>query len=49
MPLLFIEADNCTEDAALIAAKFDKYARSFKRMEKDTDGIDKPLWRTRWR
>ncbi|MGW5115232.1 replication-relaxation family protein [Streptomyces noursei] len=48
VPLLFIEADNCTEDAALIAAKFDKYARFFKRKEKDTDGIDKPMWRTRW-
>ncbi|MGW2601215.1 replication-relaxation family protein [Streptomyces klenkii] len=48
VPLLFIEADNCFEDAALIAAKFDKYARFFRRTEKDTDGIDKPLWRTRW-
>uniref|UniRef100_A0AAU1UPE6 Uncharacterized protein n=1 Tax=Streptomyces sp. NBC_00119 TaxID=2975659 RepID=A0AAU1UPE6_9ACTN len=41
MPLLFIEVDNCTEEAALIAAKFDKYARFFKRKEKDTDGIEK--------
>ncbi|GAA1149156.1 replication-relaxation family protein [Streptomyces javensis] len=48
VPLLFIEVDNCTEDAVLIAAKFDKYARFFKRKEKDTDGIEKPLWRTRW-
>ncbi|WP_191878636.1 replication-relaxation family protein [Streptomyces filipinensis] len=46
-PLLFIEADNCTEEAVLIAQKFDKYARFFQRQEKDTDGIEKPLWRTR--
>ncbi|MGW6362181.1 replication-relaxation family protein [Streptomyces sp. NPDC055092] len=48
VPLLFIEVDNCTEEAVLIAAKFDKYARFFKREEKDTDGIEKPMWRTRW-
>ncbi|WEP00677.1 replication-relaxation family protein (plasmid) [Streptomyces sp. FXJ1.172] len=48
VPLLFIEADNCTEEAVLIAQKFDKYARFFQRQEKDTDGIEKPLWRTRW-
>ncbi|MFD4652372.1 replication-relaxation family protein [Streptomyces sp. NPDC058441] len=47
VPLLFIEVDNCTEEAVLIAAKFDKYARFFKRKEKDTDGIEKPVWRTR--
>ncbi|MEU4173368.1 replication-relaxation family protein [Streptomyces sp. NPDC026665] len=46
--LLFIEVDNCTEEAPLIAAKFDKYNRFFLRQEKDTDGIEKPLWRTRW-
>ncbi|MET7608734.1 replication-relaxation family protein [Streptomyces avermitilis] len=48
VPLLFIEVDNCTEEAVLIAQKFDKYARFFQRQEKDTDGIEKPLWRTRW-
>ncbi|MEV8062487.1 replication-relaxation family protein [Streptomyces antimycoticus] len=48
VPLLFIEVDNCTEEAVLIARKFDKYARFFQRKEKDTDGIEKPLWRTRW-
>ncbi|WP_406841888.1 replication-relaxation family protein (plasmid) [Streptomyces sp. AHU1] len=46
--LLFIEVDNCTEEAPLVAAKFDKYKRFFLRQEKDTDGIEKPLWRTRW-
>ncbi|MEU1406802.1 replication-relaxation family protein [Streptomyces sp. NPDC005728] len=48
VPLLFIEADNCTEDAALIAAKFDKYMRFFNRKAKDTDGIEKAMWQTRW-
>ncbi|WP_405915228.1 replication-relaxation family protein [Streptomyces sp. NBC_00728] len=48
VPLLFIEVDNCTEEAALVAVKFDKYARFFTRKEKDTDGIEKPLWRTCW-
>ncbi|WP_329529624.1 helix-turn-helix domain-containing protein [Streptomyces sp. NBC_01462] len=48
VPLLFIEADNCNEDAALIAAKFDKYMRFFQRKVKDTDRIEKPMWRTRW-
>ncbi|WP_245766985.1 replication-relaxation family protein [Streptomyces colonosanans] len=48
VPLLFIEVDNCTEEAVLIGRKFDKYARFFKRWEKDTDGIEKPPWRTRW-
>lgn len=48
LPLLFIEADNCTEEAPVIAAKFDKYMRHFHRKVKDTDGQDKPMWRTRW-
>lgn len=48
VPLLFLEVDNCTEEAVLIAAKFDKYMRFFKRKEKNTDGIEKPMWRTRW-
>ncbi|MFI6881126.1 replication-relaxation family protein [Streptomyces sp. NPDC050400] len=48
MPLLFIEADNCHEDAATIAAKFDKYLRFYQRTIKDTPG-GKPLWTTRWR
>jgi hypothetical protein len=39
VPLLFVEVGNRTEEAALIAAKSDKYARFFKRKEKDTDGI----------
>ncbi|MFJ9588753.1 hypothetical protein [Streptomyces acidicola] len=48
LPLLFIEADNCTEDTGKIAVKFDKYMRHFHRKVKDTDGQEKPMWRTRW-
>ncbi|MFC8678002.1 hypothetical protein ACFUEN_35575 [Streptomyces griseorubiginosus] len=48
LPLLFIEADNCAEEAPIIAAKFDKYMRHFHRKVKGTDGQDKPMWRTRW-
>ncbi|MEU6272964.1 hypothetical protein ABZ871_11185 [Streptomyces populi] len=46
--MLFIEAGSCTEEAVLIAAEFDKCVRFFQRQETDTDGIEKPLWRTRW-
>ncbi|MCX4419414.1 MULTISPECIES: hypothetical protein [Streptomyces] len=46
---MFTEADNCTEDASVIAAKFDKYMRHFRRKVKDTDAQEKPMWRTRWR
>ncbi|MFF4542473.1 replication-relaxation family protein [Streptomyces aureus] len=46
--LLFVEVDNCHEEAPLIAAKFDKDERFFLRKEKDTDGVEKPMWRTRW-
>ncbi|MFD6876946.1 MULTISPECIES: replication-relaxation family protein [unclassified Streptomyces] len=48
IPLLFIEVDNCHETAEEIAAKLLKYSRFFKRQIKDTDGKDKPMWRTRW-
>lgn len=48
VPLLFIEVDNCTEDAAVIADKFTKYLRFFPRRVKDTDGTETPLWRLRW-
>lgn len=48
IPLLFIEVDNCHETAEEIAAKLAKYHRFFKRTIKDTDGKDKPMWRTRW-
>ncbi|MCX5096431.1 hypothetical protein OOK36_48385 [Streptomyces sp. NBC_00365] len=53
LPLLFIEADNRTEEAPIIAAKCDKYMRHFHRKVKDTDGQDNGRWaprspRTSW-
>ncbi|MEU6950626.1 hypothetical protein ABZ957_36305 [Streptomyces sp. NPDC046316] len=48
MPLLFIEVDNCHETAEELAAKLEKYARFFRRKVKDTDGRERPMWRTHW-
>ncbi|GGS23891.1 hypothetical protein GCM10010284_66200 [Streptomyces rubiginosohelvolus] len=48
VPLLFIEVDNCHETAEELAAKLEKYARFFRRTVKDTDGQERPMWRTRW-
>ncbi|WP_257895446.1 replication-relaxation family protein [Streptomyces anulatus] len=48
VPLLFIEVDNCHETAEELAAKLEKYARFFRRRVKDTDGKERPMWRTRW-
>jgi len=48
VPLLFVEVDNCFEEAAVLAQKFDKYARFFARRITDTDGKDLPMWRQKW-
>lgn len=48
VPLLFIEVDNCHATAEELAAKLEKYARFFRRKVKDTDGRERPMWRTRW-
>ncbi|MEU5545096.1 replication-relaxation family protein [Streptomyces sioyaensis] len=48
LPLLLVEVDCGTETTAVIAAKFDKYRRFFRRKVQDTDGRDIPLWQTRW-
>ncbi|WP_260334609.1 replication-relaxation family protein [Streptomyces beigongshangae] len=48
VPLLFIEVDNCHESAEELADKLEKYARFFRRKVKDTDGCERPMWRTRW-
>lgn len=48
VPLLFIEVDNCHETAEELADKLQKYARFFHRTMKDTDGKERPMWRTRW-
>jgi hypothetical protein len=48
VPLLFVEVDNCFEEAAVLAEKFDKYARFFARRITDTNGQDMPMWRQKW-
>ncbi|MFC8176674.1 replication-relaxation family protein [Streptomyces sp. NPDC057325] len=48
VPLLFIEVDNCHETAEELADKLEKYAQFFRRKVKDTDGRERPMWRTRW-
>jgi hypothetical protein len=48
LPLWFIEADHCTEEVPITAAKYDTYMRHFHRKVKDTDGQDEPMWRTHW-
>ncbi|MFI8007925.1 replication-relaxation family protein [Streptomyces sp. NPDC086010] len=49
VPLLFIEVDNCHETPEELADKLEKYARFLRRKMKDTDGMERPMWRTRWR
>ncbi|WP_189711940.1 replication-relaxation family protein [Streptomyces phaeofaciens] len=48
VPLLFVEIDNCYESAQDLAGKIDKYVRFCRRMVKETDGTERPMWRTRW-
>ncbi|MEK8141703.1 hypothetical protein NKH18_01005 [Streptomyces sp. M10(2022)] len=48
MALLFIEVDNCHETPEELADKLEKYARFLRRKMKDTDGKERPMWRTRW-
>ncbi|MFI8178833.1 replication-relaxation family protein [Streptomyces microflavus] len=48
VPLLFIEVDNCHETPEELADKLEKYARFLRRKVKDTDGRERPMWRTRW-
>ncbi|WP_245703800.1 hypothetical protein [Streptomyces lushanensis] len=47
VPLLFIEVDNCHEMPEELD-KLEKYARFFRRKMKDTEGKERPMWRTRW-
>ncbi|MFC9626201.1 hypothetical protein ACFTXM_41675 [Streptomyces sp. NPDC056930] len=48
VPLLFMEVDNCHETAVELADRLEKYVRFFRRKVKDTDGKERPMWRTRW-
>ncbi|MEU8669431.1 hypothetical protein AB0C71_21370 [Streptomyces anulatus] len=45
---MFIEVDNCHETPEELADKLEKYARFLRRKVKDTDGRERPMWRTRW-
>lgn len=47
-PLLFVEVDNCHMTAEQLAAKVSRYLRFFQRRVKDTDGVVREMWRTRW-
>ncbi|MFF3061453.1 replication-relaxation family protein [Streptomyces sp. NPDC057909] len=48
VPVLFVEVDNHTEPAAVVAAKIDRYQRFFSRQVKNDRGRDVPLWSTLW-
>ncbi|MEW2527575.1 replication-relaxation family protein [Streptomyces sp. NPDC047071] len=48
VPLLFVEVDNCYETGQVLAGKIEKYMRFFQRTVKDSDGTERPMWRTRW-
>ncbi|SCF90494.1 replication-relaxation family protein [Streptomyces sp. Ncost-T10-10d] len=48
VPVLFVEVDNQTEPAAVVAAKIDRYRRFFLRQVKDDRGREFPLWSTLW-
>lgn len=48
MPVLFVEVDNHTEPAAVVAAKIERYRRFFRRQVKNDRGRDVPLWSTLW-
>ncbi|WP_331718585.1 replication-relaxation family protein (plasmid) [Streptomyces sp. NBC_00289] len=49
LPVLFVEVDNCTESAAILAAKFEKYLRYFRVKIKNSVGKDMPAWRALYR
>ncbi|MEW2491677.1 replication-relaxation family protein [Streptomyces sp. NPDC048411] len=48
VPVLFVEVDNHTEPAAVVAAKIERYRRFFRRQVKDHRGHDIPMWSTLW-
>ncbi|WP_327180367.1 replication-relaxation family protein (plasmid) [Streptomyces sp. NBC_01335] len=48
VPVLFVEVDNHTEPAAVVAQKIQSYRRFFQRTVKDHQGRDVPLWSTLW-
>ncbi|MFF3313529.1 replication-relaxation family protein [Streptomyces sp. NPDC002952] len=49
LPVLFVEVDNCTEPADILAAKFEKYIRYFRARIKSSLGTEMPAWRADYR
>ncbi|WP_051901040.1 replication-relaxation family protein [Streptomyces aureus] len=49
LPVLFVEVDNCTESADVLAAKFEKYVRYFRARMKSSLGTEMPAWRAHYR
>ncbi|MFG2441032.1 replication-relaxation family protein [Streptomyces sp. NPDC048508] len=45
LSVLFVEVDNCTEPADVLAAKFEKYVRYFRARTKSSLGTEMPAWR----
>ncbi|MFD9444105.1 replication-relaxation family protein [Streptomyces sp. NPDC060006] len=48
LPVLFVEVDNCTESPEMLAAKFEKYRTYFRLKTKTPQGLEVPVWRTRY-
>ncbi|MET7780426.1 replication-relaxation family protein [Streptomyces mirabilis] len=48
LPVMFVEVDNCTESADILAAKFEKYLRYFRLKTKNPLGSESPVWRTQY-
>ncbi|MFC8201602.1 replication-relaxation family protein [Streptomyces sp. NPDC057298] len=48
LPVLFVEVDNCTESPEVLAAKFEKYRTYFRLKTKTPQGLEVPVWRTRY-
>ncbi|MGN9796363.1 replication-relaxation family protein [Streptomyces sp. OZ13] len=48
VPVLFVEVDNHTEPAEVVARKIVRYREFFRRQVKDHRGRDIPLWSTLW-
>jgi protein involved in plasmid replication-relaxation len=48
VPVLFVEVDNHTEPAAVVAAKIERYQKFFQRQVKDHRGRDVAMWSTLW-
>jgi len=48
VPVMFVEVDNHTEPATVVARKIESYRRFFQRTAKDHQGRNVPFWSTRW-